>query len=220
MKLNEMTKANFLFRSIAGVTWLLGALAFNGYAFDTGRTSLAGSSHQYRKDDGNLIVFDNDFLDRFFSRDRARERERMQTEKDVTPPRPVNGSDFPTLLPKRSLLAGISRGTSPRRAAALRFAEKGRTVMQDREYQKAVSYLEKALSLDASPVFHFYLAQAHYYLGDNQRSLNFLEVAESRLHQQPEWIDEVTALRMAASTPQVAQHATAKQNVGWFVAEY
>ena len=217
MKSNEMKKVNFWFRSIAGVTWLFGALAFDSYAFDAGRRSLAGSPHQYTN--AGVIIFDNDFLDRYFSRDRALERERLQTEKEAAP-KPPRRSDFPTLSPKRSLLAGISQGTSPRRAAALRFGEKGRILMQNREYQKAVSYFERALSLDATPVFHFYLAQAHYHLGDNQRSLNFLEVAEFHLQQQPEWIDEVTALRIAASTRQVAQPAIPKQNVGFFVADY
>jgi tetratricopeptide (TPR) repeat protein len=158
----------------------------------------------------------------FFGKDRAARGSNNieQPAGDVSVPRVFNGANVPTVLPNRSLLAGISSNTTSRRAAALRFAERGRTLIQTKEYQKAISFLEKALNLDASPFIYYYLARAHYHLGDNQGSLNFLEVAESRLSAQPEWVEELAALRSAVSAPQVTQYAMSKQNVGWAYTEY
>jgi tetratricopeptide (TPR) repeat protein len=192
-----------------------------GLAFETasrGRYPLS----QSRNEDGNVLVFDNDLLDRLFGKDRAG-RGSNNIERpagDVSVPTVFNGANFPTVLPNRSLLAGISSNTTSRRAAALRFAERGRTLIQTKEYQKAISFLEKALNLDASPFIYYYLARAHYHLGNNQGSLNFLEVAESRLSAQPEWVEELAVLRSAVSTPQATQYAMSKQKVGWAYSEY
>ena len=200
--------------------WAL-MIPFDGLTFETasrGRYPLS----QHRNEDGNVLVFDNDLLDRLFGKDRV-ERGSNNIERssgDVPPPKVFNGANFPTVLPNRSLLAGISSITTSRRAAALRFAEKGRTLIQTKEYQKAITFLEKALNLDASPFIYYYLARAHYHLGNNQGSLSFLEVAESRLAAQPEWVEELAALRSAVSAPQVTQVAISKQNVGWTQTEY
>jgi tetratricopeptide (TPR) repeat protein len=189
-----------------------------GLAFETasrGRYPLS----QSRNEDGNVLVFDNDLLDRLFGKDRAG-RGSNNIERlagDVSVPRVFNGANFPTVLPNRSLLAGISSNMTSRRAAALRFAERGRTLIQTKEYQKAISVLEKALNLDASPFIYYYLARAHYHLGNNQGSLNFLEVAESRLAAQPEWVEELAVLRSAVSTPQAI---LSKQKAGWAYTEY
>lgn len=84
---------------------------------------------------------------------------------------------------------------SPKRVAALRFAEKGRHLLADGAYQRALIYFEKALSLDANPYFYYYLARAHYHLAHTQDSLRFLDVAESFLSDQGDWIAEVQTLR-------------------------
>jgi hypothetical protein len=42
---------------------------------------------------------------------------------------------------------------------------------------------------------HFYLARAHYELADYQRSLRFLEVAETGLNGQPDWLRELEILK-------------------------
>lgn len=176
----------------------------------------------YRNEDGKVIVFDNDLLDRLFGKDRVG-RGSNNIERpagDVSVPRVFNGANFPSILPNRSLLAGISSSTTSQRAAALRFAERGRTLIQTKEYQKAISFLEKALDLDASPFIYYYLARAHYLLGNNQGSLSFLEVAESRLSAQPEWMEELAALRSAVSAPQTTQYAMSKENVALTYTEY
>lgn len=194
-----------------------------GDAFETERNQPARQiPARYRNEDGNLRVFDNDFLDRLFGKDRPPERNSNSSErpKDIVPPAVFRSTEFSTVLPNRSLLTGITRGTAPRRAAALRLAETGRTLIENREYQKAIVYLEKSLSLDASPFVYFYLARAHFHLGDYQRSLKFVEVAESRFEQQTEWVSEITALRSAASAPTVASSTIASRNVGWTWREY
>ena len=213
------TKVKLPLTSVTFVAWLFGVfsltLSSKLYAFDTRRVLYPPehSLDQGKNEDGKVVVFDNDFLDRFFGRDRSAER--PPPDADIAPPKVFESNSLP-LLPNRSLLAGITPSTSPRRAAALRLAERGRTLMQNREYQRAISELEKALSLDASPFIYFYLARAHYHLGDNQRSLNFLAVAESRLDRQTEWIDELAALRTAAVAPQVTPQTISNR----FIADY
>jgi tetratricopeptide (TPR) repeat protein len=226
-----MTKSlQFLIGWIALITWLgfgvcsLILFPSDGHAFETGRAQPARQTlARYRNEDGNLLVFDNDLLDRLFGKDRSAERNSNNSErfpKDIAPPTVFRGTDFSTVLPNRSLLTGITRGTAPRRAAALRLAETGRTLIQNREYQKAIVCLEKSLSLDASPFVYFYLAQAHFHLGNYQPSINFIEVAESRFERQPEWESARMALRSAASAPAVASPAISKRNVGWTLRDY
>lgn len=221
-----MIKINLRFGGIAVFAWIsINAwaviLPFNGDAFETASRGRLPS--QYQDEGGNVLVFDNDLLARLFGKDRALERSRDNTEppsRDVFPQKVFTDTHLPPVLPNRSLLAAISPNTNSRRAAALRLAERGRTLMKDREFQKAISFLEKALSLDGSPFIYYYLASAHYHLGNGQGSLNFLEVAESRLFGQPEWMGEIAALRLAASRSQAVQQPVPTQNVGWFVADY
>jgi len=99
------------------------------------------------------------------------------------------------IRPNRPLVLAITGGGSPRRAAALRFAEKGRGLLSAGAYQRALMYFEKALGLDANPYFYYYLARAHYHLAHTQESLRFLDVAESLLSDQGDWIAEVKTLR-------------------------
>lgn len=220
-----MTKVNLLLGS-ALTAWLAinistVVIPSNALGFETASRGRY-PSHPHRNEDGNVLVFDNDLLDRLFGKDRAA-RGNNNIERpaaDVSVPRVFNEANFSTVLPNRSLLAGISSNTTSRRAAALRFAERGRNLIQTKEYQKAISFLEKALNLDASPFIYYYLARAHHHLGNNQGSLNFLEVAESRLSAQPEWAEELAVLRSAVSAPQVTQYAMSKKNVGLTFTEY
>jgi Tfp pilus assembly protein PilF len=104
------------------------------------------------------------------------------------------------------LVVGIARNTSAKRAAALRFAEKGRKLLRSGDYDKALVHLEKALALDPSQYIYFYLARAHYYLARYQQALNFLEIAESWLTEQADWLAEVAALR--AESFRASHHGT------------
>jgi tetratricopeptide (TPR) repeat protein len=95
-----------------------------------------------------------------------------------------------------SLLAKITPGTPPQRAASLRLTEEGRRFLDAGDASKALTRLEKTIVIDSTnPYGYFYLAKAQYQLGHYQESLNFLDVAESRLAGEPFWLAEVHALR-------------------------
>jgi hypothetical protein len=173
-----------------------------------------------------VVILDNDYLDRRFGSNRSRESNITDTADstpigrgvfipggpqvvDVPPPRrPAD------ILPDASLLKGIGRNTPARRAAALRLAETGRTLLQKGQNRRAIYYLERALGMDASPFFHFYLARAHYQLADYGSSRRFLQVAESGFDGQPEWLSEVGALKEVLSGF-AARPALHKRNVAW-----
>jgi hypothetical protein len=102
----------------------------------------------------------------------------------------------PPLPDDSSLLAKIMPGTPPQRAAALRLTEEGRRLLDAGDPRKALSRLEQSIVIDSSnPYGYFFLAKAHYRLGRYKESLNFLDVAESRLSQETFWLADVYALR-------------------------
>jgi tetratricopeptide (TPR) repeat protein len=77
----------------------------------------------------------------------------------------------------------------------LRLAEKGRQYLLQKQHRQAVTYLEKALGLEASPYVYYYLSRAHYYLGHYGESANFLDVAAALLAPRLEWTTAVAAVR-------------------------
>lgn len=156
-----------------------------------------------------VIVFDNDTLDKMFGKSR-------RSAANETDPAKIPGkSDFPAVGPNSSLLSAIGRGTSSKRAAALRLVESGRTLIQAGENRRAVAVLERALSLEASPFVYFYLARAHYYLADYQRAAEFVEIAEALFYQQPDWSEELFKLKTVLSTPRGGAEIRPRQNIGW-----
>ena len=156
-----------------------------------------------------LRVFDNAFLDKFF----GPSRETRQSQARAPEPNLSGGlsiTDEPAMEPNQSFVAGIKRGVAPKRAIALRLAEKGRQLLRGGEYQKAIDYLEKSLGLYASPYIYFYLADAHHQLGHVQHALNFLKAAESWL-QEPAWAAEIANMKArlvthSATVPPVRGH--------------
>jgi tetratricopeptide repeat protein len=102
----------------------------------------------------------------------------------------------PPLADDSSLLAKITPGVTPQRAASLRLTDEGSKLLDAGEPAKALARLERTIAIDATnPYGYFYLAKAQYRLGHYQESLNFLGVAESRLGGEPFWLAEVHALR-------------------------
>lgn len=102
----------------------------------------------------------------------------------------------PALADDSSLLAKITPSTPPQRAASLRLTEEGRKLLDAGEPAKALTPLERTIAIDSTnPYGYFYLAKAQYRLGRYRESLNFLDVAESRLSGEPFWMAEVHALR-------------------------
>lgn len=110
-------------------------------------------------------------------------------------------ADSPTNLPPpladdSSLLAKITPGTPPQRAASLRLTDEGRKILDAGEPGKALTRLEKTIVIDSTnPYAYFYLAKAQYRLGRFRESLNFLDIAESRIGNEPFWLAEIHALR-------------------------
>jgi tetratricopeptide (TPR) repeat protein len=95
-----------------------------------------------------------------------------------------------------SLLAKITPGTAPQRAASLRLTEEGKKLLDSGDATRALNRLERTIAVDSTNGYgYFYLAKAHYKLGRYRESLNFLDVAESRLAGEPFWLAEVFALR-------------------------
>jgi hypothetical protein len=158
-----------------------------------------------------VIVFDNDTLDKMFG------KSRRSAANETDPVKIPGKSDFPAVGPNRSLLSAIGRGTSAKRAAALRLAESGRTLIQAGENRRAVDVLERALSLEASPFVYFYLARAHYYLADYQRAAEFVDIAEAFFYQQPDWSEELFKLKTVLSAPRGGPEIRPRQNIGWAV---
>jgi hypothetical protein len=118
--------------------------------------------------------------------------------KEMAKPPPVATPDTSTtpLPDDSSLLAKITPGTSPQRAASLRLTEEGRKLLEAGDAPKALSRLEKTIVIDSTnPYGYYYLAKTHYRLGRYKESLSFLDVAESRLSGEPFWLAEVHALR-------------------------
>jgi hypothetical protein len=102
----------------------------------------------------------------------------------------------PPLPDDSSLLAKITPGVTPQRAASLRLTDEGAKLLEAGETAKALNRLERTIVIDSTnPYGYFYLAKAHHRLGRHRESLNFLEVAESRLNSEPFWLAEVHALR-------------------------
>ena len=78
----------------------------------------------------------------------------------------------------------------PQRAASLRVTEEGRKLLDAGEAPKAISRLERAIVIDSDqPLRLLLFGQRATRLGRYKESLNFLDVAESRLR------DDVLASR-------------------------
>jgi tetratricopeptide (TPR) repeat protein len=118
--------------------------------------------------------------------------------KETAKPPPVTTPEASTapLADDSSLLAKITPATSAQRAASLRLTDEGRKLLEAGDAPKALARLEKTIVIDSTnPYGYFYLAKTHYRLGRYKESLSFLDVAESRLSEEPFWLAEVYALR-------------------------
>ncbi|MEA2658148.1 MAG: hypothetical protein QOF64_733 [Candidatus Binatota bacterium] len=131
------------------------------------------------------------------SKDNSQDPSKQASIESRTPIEPTLPPALSPPLPDdSSLLAKIAPGIPPQRAASLRLADEGRKLIDGGEPSKALTPLERSMSIDSTnPYGYFYLAKAQYRLGRFKESLNFLDVAESRLSGEPFWIAEVHALR-------------------------
>jgi hypothetical protein len=130
-------------------------------------------------------------------------KETKESSRQASPGESRTGPDSnvfqpttPPLPDDSSLLAKITSGVTPQRAASLRLTEEGRKLLDAGDAVKALTRLERTIVIDSTnPYGYFYLAKAQNRLGRYQESLNFLDVAESRLNGEPFWLAEVHALR-------------------------
>lgn len=166
---------------------------------------------------GQTRVFDNAFLDRVFGKQREAKQKKNNAGDERNPNTPwvamPTTKEDPFIHPHRSLTSGIERNTSAKRAAALRFAEKGRQLLLRNDSRRAITHFERALSLYSIPYIYFYLARAHYELGQLQHSLNFLEVAESWLAEEPSWVSEIASLKQKASTHHTVERGSSGRGI-------
>jgi hypothetical protein len=117
-------------------------------------------------------------------------------ENRTSPGSTVFQPNTPPLPDDSSLIAKITPGVTPQRAASLRLTEEGRKLLDAGDAVKALTRLERTIVIDSTnPYGYFFLAKAQNRLGRYQESLNFLDVAESRLNGEPFWLAEVHALR-------------------------
>jgi hypothetical protein len=145
-----------------------------------------------------LTVLDNKLLDRVFANQRAAaKRAPTRTESASAPQDAANKRAAALFLPSDSFEAKITSRMPSSLAAALRFAEHGRKQIGAGEYQKALSYLERAVSLGMRnylPYLYYYLAESHFHLANYHSAKNFLDVAESWLHD-TDWMMPIAHLR-------------------------
>jgi hypothetical protein len=197
---------------------LSGTLGGIPFVFSLHQTHAKGESSQQPpllspEPNRRVIVFDNDALEKMFG------KSRHSAANEAGPAKIPGRRDFPAVAPNHSLLSAIGPRTSPKSAAALHLVESGRTLIQAGEIRRAVSVLEKALSLESSPFVYFYLARAHYRLADYQRAAQFVEIAEALFYEQPDWSEELLKLKAALSTPHGGPEIRPRQNIGWGIPE-
>src|SRR2546430_16700666 len=122
-----MREVHFPFGWIVIIAWITSGacavtLSSTVYAFETGKIySARYSAHQYKNEDGNVLVFNQKLLDRLYGKDRAAEKVSNNVDrpsKDATTTKVPTWSDSPRVLPHQSPLAAISPITDSRRKAA------------------------------------------------------------------------------------------------------
>jgi hypothetical protein len=119
-----------------------------------------------------------------------------QKEPLQPPVLPDTTAPVPPLMDDSSLLAKLTPTTPPQRAASLRLTDEGRKLLDGGDYARALERFERAIAIDSSNAYaHYFLAKTQNRLKHYKESLNFLDVAESRLSGEPFWLAEVYALR-------------------------
>lgn len=94
------------------------------------------------------------------------------------------------------LLAKVTDKTTPQRAASLKLIDEGRSALEAGAYKQALGAFERAIAVDATnPYSHYFVARAHFFLGNHAESLNFLDVAESLLGWHNRWLAEIHVLK-------------------------
>ncbi|MCY4486626.1 MAG: hypothetical protein OXF11_05850 [Deltaproteobacteria bacterium] len=119
---------------------------------------------------------------------------------------PATGSDAPSdrgtgdSYPLPDLAAVVGSGV-PQREASMKLLQQGQALLRAERHEAALARFEQGIRVDSSnPYSHYFVARAHYFLGNYRESLNFLEVAESGLAVDDRWLAEVYVLRARSAT--------------------
>ena len=133
------------------------------------------------------------------------------------PATPSTGSMVPAVRDTRDSyrlpdLAAVTGAGLPQREASMKLLQQGRTLLRAESHEAALARFEQAIRVDSSnPYSHYFVARAHYFLGNYRESLNFLEVAESGLAVDDRWLAEIYVLR-AQNNGALGFHARADRD--------
>ncbi|MGH7834174.1 MAG: tetratricopeptide repeat protein [Candidatus Binatia bacterium] len=161
-----------------------------------------------------IFRFDNETLDSLFggSKGHRVERDGAAGADQLEP------EAKPTLLAiprSETRTAKFSRRT-PRGAAALRIAEKGRALMKAGEYENALLAFEKSLALDPNPYLYYDLAHAHHHLAQYRESSSFVDAAAPWLVDYHERTSALAKIKnengRALATQAAARHAIQQES--------
>jgi tetratricopeptide (TPR) repeat protein len=141
-----------------------------------------------------IFRFDNETFDSLFGGSKAHRVERDHAA-GAAQLEPEAESTVLAIPRSETRTAKFSRRTSPRRAAALRIAEKGRAVMKAGEYETALLAFEKSLALDPNPYLYYDLAHAHHHLAEYRESSSFIDAAQPWLVDYPEWASALAKIK-------------------------
>ena len=90
----------------------------------------------------------------------------------------------------------MEQGSSPQRIASVRMTEGARRLLRSGQYTRALSELEKSLSVDGTnPYAHYYIALSHHRLRNYTSSLNFLDASQAVLGHDRPWLVQSLVLR-------------------------
>lgn len=113
-------------------------------------------------------------------------------------PEDSGGPEVSYELPR---LPEAADAAQPQRTASMKLVQQGRLLLRNGQYKQALATFERAIGMDsANPYSHYFVAQAHYSLGEHRESLSFLDVAELRLAADARWLAEVQVLRARNAT--------------------
>ncbi len=113
-------------------------------------------------------------------------------------PEDLGGSGASYELPRLPEVAGAA---PPQRTASMKLVQQGRLLLGRGQYKQALATFEQAIGMDsANPYTHYFVAQAHYSLGEHRPSLSFLDAAEPMLAADARWLAEIHVLRARNAT--------------------
>lgn len=91
---------------------------------------------------------------------------------------------------------------TPQRQASLKLVDRGKALIDSKEYERAAASFRDAINLDArNGVAYYYLAMADAKLGQFEVALGLLEKAEALLGADEEWMGRIDELRLDIGAP-------------------